>query len=83
VTATGGEVRQVGRVRVHVSEVLGRGRSGTIVLMGSFEGKRAAVKVVPKRRPNTPEAAAHSALIARREAELMDPQQRILLEAAG
>jgi serine/threonine-protein kinase/endoribonuclease IRE1 len=72
VTATGGEVRQVGRVRVHVSEVLGRGRSGTIVLMGSFEGKRAAVKVVPKRRPNTPEAAAHSALIARREAELMD-----------
>jgi len=67
------EVRTIGRVRVHVGEVLGRGRSGTFILAGAFEGKRAAVKVVPKRRPNTPDAAGrHTALIAQREAELMD-----------
>ena len=64
---------RVGRVRLKTAQVLGRGRSGSIIVMGAFEGKKAAVKVVPKqKRVGGGGAAAASALIAAREAELMD-----------
>ena len=45
---SGGEV-VVGRVRLRLDEVLGRGRSGAVVVLGRHEGKRAAIKIVAKR----------------------------------
>ena len=66
--------KRIGRVRVRSEHILGKGRTGSVICMGAFEGKKAAVKVVPKTRKASggSGAAAAAALIAAREAELMD-----------
>ena len=73
-----GAEQRVGRLRLRTDQLLGRGRSGTVVVCGNYEGKRAAVKIVPKRTGSRGGssggggAAAAAELLAAREAELMD-----------
>lgn len=83
-----GDEETVGRMRLNRHHVLGHGASGAVVYVGSYAGKRAAIKMVAARHPappNQPSGVGQGtpasglgvrggdrALLAAREAELLN-----------